>query len=137
MSLKYRIINLYKYMKRDIPHGISNIIRWIPIIWSDYHWDWVFLARIMEYKFRKMANILQNGNHVDCEKDAAQCLECADILKRLIDDNYAEECGYDENYETLSQKQKRQVFIDANKKQKIDLKRLGYLIGKYLLCWWD
>lgn len=72
----------------DVFRGARNVIRWIPVIWDDFDWDWAPLARIMEYKLRRMSRLFANGNHVGCEKDSRRMLICANLLKRLADDDY-------------------------------------------------
>jgi len=105
----------------DIRNGIINIFRWIPVIWFDYDFDWEPLAKIMEYKLRRMEKVLRHGNHVGCEKDARRILICAVLLKRLREDNYWEENkGKNTNY-----------------RAKYDQEYCFKLMSKYLRGWWD
>lgn len=72
----------------DLTNGISNIIRWTPVIWFDRDWDWCFLAKVMEFKLRKMHRCIGNGHLMHCERRAKQILVCAELLKRLQADEY-------------------------------------------------
>ena len=68
--------------------GIRNIIKWIPIIWYDIDFDWDPLAKIMEFKLRNMAESFRYNNHtVNCQDNAKDMLICAELLKRLREDN--------------------------------------------------
>jgi hypothetical protein len=106
---------------RSITHGIRNIVIWTPVIWDDHDWDWAYLAKIMEFKFRKMSHCFKyHGNSVNCEKDAKNLLICAELLKRLRDDDFVgEDYRKHENQMTECQR------------------LLGKMIGKYLRSWWD
>ncbi len=101
-----------KWIFDDIVDGIYNMFRWIPVIWKDQDWDWLFLARIMEYKFRRMSKVFENGCHSNAYKDARRTLICAELLKRIIEDDKPEMNQFYQEY-------------------------LGRLIGKYFLGWWD
>jgi len=61
-------------------HGIGNIIRWTPIIWDDADFDWAYLARIMEYKLRRMSKTIGDGYIANAERYSRQMLICAAIM---------------------------------------------------------
>lgn len=49
----YKNIN---WIFRDVYTGIKNVFVWLPIIWNDRNFDHEYLARIMEFKFRRMSH---------------------------------------------------------------------------------
>lgn len=113
----------------DIRYGLRNLIRWFPIIWFDRDFDWDFLAQIMEFKLRRMALIFDKGYHVGSENDARQCRICAELLKRMTEDNY---------HENARKAFRGKFAIDHTMNMaKQDQRYLGVLIGKYLTHWWD
>lgn len=114
----------------DIWYGITNIFRWIPVIWSDRDYDWAYLAEIMEYKFRRMSKLLKNGHHVLSERDSRRTLVCAELLKRLRTESYQ----YHEvlDIPVIPHNSKRDDMIG-----KYYQEYLGNLIGKHLRRWWD
>ena len=101
-----------KWIFNDIMYGIYNVFRWIPVIWKDRDFDWGYLASIMEYKFRRMSGIFKNGYHTSAKRDAKRTLICAELLKRMEEDNKPEMNQFYQEY-------------------------LGKLIGKYFMSWWD
>jgi hypothetical protein len=105
----------------DVYRGIKNFIRWTPVIWHDFDWDWSPLARIMEYKLRRMSKVFANGHLVGCEKDARRTLICAILLRRLFEDEY---------HNNGSPK-------TAHLRAKYDQEYCFKLMGKYLQRWWD
>jgi hypothetical protein len=115
----------------DIYRGIANVIRWAPVIWYDADFDWDYLANVMEYKLRRMANWFDEwGNHVNAEHDARQMRVCAELLKRLRDDDYWENAKI--RFGATAQASKYAGRHAAN-----DQAYLGKTIGKHLRCWWD
>ena len=103
----------------------------MPVIWFDRDYDWLDLASVMEYKLRRSAVYFEKyGHHVGSDLDARRMRVCAQILKRLQDDDYFEN----------AQKRfgdTRQAADFASKQSKNDKLYLGMLIGKYLNHWWD
>ena len=122
----------------NIWHGIKNIFRWLPIVWFDRDWDWTFLGEIMEYKLRRMADVELHGHHVTSLRDRKHQLICAELLRRMMADNYFDNAGYDPSiWPDLPAH--RQVWIakHSNEMAKQDQRYLGMMLGKYLMNWWD
>jgi hypothetical protein len=117
---------------RKIYYGIQNLIRWTPIIWNDRDWDWIFLAKIMQYKLRRMNAAHITGHHVSSPRYARQTLICAELLKRLIDDEV-----YKISLEGFGKKYSREWFLRQENRRKLDSRYLGKILGKYLLHWWE
>ncbi len=116
----------------DVYYGLENVIRWAPIIWDDRDWDWTYLAIVMEYKLRRMSNHeLKYGHHTTSERDGKQQLVCANLLARLIKDDYCD------NAEIRFGKFTTFAFKHADAVAKNDQKYLGMLLGKNLRHWWD
>lgn len=110
-------------MLYKLRQGITNLMQWAPLIWRDRDWDWAFLARILEFKFRRMSKSLATGSHLRRERDARQCLVCAELARRLAEDNY---------FEMHNRNWKR-----AEASAKNDQRYLGLMLGKFLRHWWD
>jgi hypothetical protein len=123
----------------DLKCGVRNIVRWGPIIWRDRDWDWAFLAKLMEVKLRQMsACFAQHGHHVNSKRDAKRALLCAILLKRLQDDNYMENAGWDHpTWKQLPEKRRKHIVSHSIKMEQQDQWYLGHMIGKYFRSWWD
>ena len=97
------------------------MIRWFPIIWSDADWDWEYLAVIMEKKLRWMsAGFQKYSRHTGAKKDARDMLVCAELIKRLRDDDFEGITVWQHEIRTKEWQQ-----------------MLGRLLGKHLRSWWD
>jgi len=105
---------------RNIKNGVCNVIRWTPVIWGDFDWDWEPFAEIMEYKLRRISDCLKDGCSVGSESHARQALICAELLKRLKEDSQA---GVTYHQHTTRMREWDIMF--------------GKTIGKHLRCWWD
>lgn len=80
---------LIDYIRRDIPYGIKNIIRWFPIIWKDRNWDHIFIYKILRHKlYFQQKHIREHNIHTSAIKDADRMKTCVFLLNRLIDDDY-------------------------------------------------
>lgn len=110
-----------KSMCEDLYYGVRNVIRWTPVIWHDVDLDWCPLARVMEYKMRRMAKHHMDRKVIaDYEEVAKQLLICAELLKRLQEDEID-----------------LQRIKLHNGKMKYYQEYLGKMIGKHLMSWWD
>lgn len=117
----------------DIIEGIKNVIRWTPIIWYDVDYDCGSLCRIMEYKLRRMGRYFNEDGHlVNSHLNARRCLVCAELLRRINEDdlwhwqNAKVRFGDGEIAAKFSVQHER-----------ADQAYLGLLLGKYLRHWWD
>ncbi len=117
---------------------MRNLWRWVPVIWRDRDYDWAFLAEMMETKLRWMGDCLEHGYHVGCERDARRVRVCAALLRRLLNDEYMQNAGYDEKtWKTLPEKRRKQFVEHSQRMAGQDQTHLGRMIGKYLRTWWD
>ena len=118
-----RIIHNIDMFFYNLKNGIKNIIRWTPVIWGDYDFDYNFLVKIMEWKLHKMSNYFKdNGHLVGSKKAAKEMLICSELLKRINEDNLGE------NGITFKQHELR---------MKGWLEMLGNLMSQKLRFWWD
>lgn len=113
----------------DIINGVKNLYRWIPIIWFDMDFDWVFLAALMEVKLRFMVKNTDYWMVADKKKAKRNMLVCAELLKRLKNDNY-----YEDACKVFKGKNAALHSIVCMNN---DQKYLGKILGKYLNHWWD
>jgi hypothetical protein len=120
-NYRYYLYRITSFPK-DFYHGIKNIIRWIPIIWEDYDWDWEYLANIMEYKLRRMSKQFKKDSpwSYSANRNSKDTLICAELIKRIRADD---DTGG--NYKIHSERMKSWN------------KMLGDIIGKRLQHWWD
>ena len=107
----------------SIKDGIKNIFIWIPVIWSDFDYDWEPLARVMEFKLRRMSDVMKDGPSMGSKKCSRQTLICAELLKRL---------RADEDIYPIS----RANVLRHNMR----MKGWDDMLGRYMKClryWWD
>ena len=109
----------------SVRHGIVNIFRWIPVIWHDEDFDWEYLASVMEWKLRRMSRVFQkHGHHLFSDRDARRTLICAELLKRIRQDEWLEPIT-------------RSSVHRHSTRMKEWQEMLGKIIGKHLTGWWD
>lgn len=76
---------------RNIPANIRMICEWIPVLWNNWDWDYNFLLLILQYKLKRMSkHIKEHDNLYKSGQIAAQMQACADIIQRLLDNEYDE-----------------------------------------------
>jgi len=73
---------------RDIRIGVSNLIKWFPIIWKDKDWDQTFFFRMIQFKLKNMEKYFRHGNFIGTEKQADKIDMCVSLLNRIIEEKY-------------------------------------------------
>ena len=80
--------------------NIRNIIRWIPVLWNNFDWDYNFMYDIMRFKIERMAHYQRNNGHlVNNELYASRM----DTFIRLLNKVREEEYLFDHN-KTITEK---------------------------------
>jgi hypothetical protein len=116
----------------NVAYKTRNLIRWLPVIWNDFDWDYAFLLRIMEFKFRNMADCLENGFTTNRFKTSKRLRIAAHLCHRLRKSSYYHE-NAKKRYKSF--KNHRAIFAEEIAQQDADM--LGLLISKHLRTWWD
>lgn len=115
---------------RSLSIGLNNLIRWLPIIWFDADYDWEYIATVLEYKLRRHALLeLERGSHAGSGRHGKQMLVCANLVRRLLADEYVETARkrYGDTAHALKV---------ANQQGHNDQHYLGLLLGKHFTSWW-
>lgn len=74
---------------RDICTSIYYVFKWLPVIWKDRQWDYVFLLIILRHKLKMMRDFFnKDAMYVGAEKDAKDMDLCIKLVNRLINDDY-------------------------------------------------
>lgn len=74
---------------RDICAGIYYVFKWLPVIWKDRQWDYVFILIILRHKLKMMRDFFnEDAIYVGADKDAKDMDLCIKLMNRLIEDDY-------------------------------------------------
>ena len=135
---------------RGVARGVLNCWRWLPIVWADRDYDWVFLARVMEFKLHLMAECIEHGYLEGGARDAARMRLAARLLRRLQDDEYHVLSGWWAVYEARTRgipltesfqipipPEERKLLLRMRRLELRDQRLLGKLLGRYLTSWWE
>lgn len=130
---------------RSIWRGIRNVIRWAPVVWHDADYDWAPLARIMEYKLRRMSAHHEGHRNIeDWYVVATETLRAADCLHEMLTEEradapymaalYTEEYG--EVWDELGDEERKNIFRFAHGVTNRTSYRFGNLMAN-IQNWWD
>ena len=145
---------------KNILQGIKNLIAWVPVIWQDGDFDYVFLLRILKFKLERMLPVIENGYNVDAYKTAHKMRIAIRLLDRQIDGTWYHDNAfmfhrkkYGEAMYTIQKRAFRTIYLTTNPEQaekeahklirhsKIhedqDWQFLMDWLKKYLRNWWD
>jgi len=116
-------------LPNNIVTGIRNIIRYLPLIWNDRDWDWMYLALLMEAKLRYMSVSTKDWHVMGAPRTRRQTMICAHLLHRILADDYMTNAQKSFPY--------RAALLMSERQKKEDLAYFGKLMGKHMIGWWD
>lgn len=74
----------------NVKQFLRNLKLWLPFIWKYRTWSWIgFGGQAMIISLRDTANAI-DGFFVGSEKEARRMRMCAQLLERIIEENYCE-----------------------------------------------
>lgn len=77
---------------KNITDGISNIIRWIPTIYKDRHWDDYYILVILQKKIELQRKCIVDANrHTSVARDNYWMTVTLNLIERVKDDYYSME----------------------------------------------
>jgi hypothetical protein len=66
---------------KQVLSSIKRIIEWIPILWKDRDWDYIFILRLLHYKLERTRDCIVSNNFISDANKVAQ--EINDSLTKL------------------------------------------------------
>jgi len=137
---------------RNFGMNCQRVFKWLPIIWEDREWDYVYILRIWRHRLRFQREHLQKyGIHLNVEEDCRTLRIAEAILERLEKNEYTEKDWNShmslypsrlftaEHRETMKG-EREDVQRMVNKErymQKQDFEYLAKHLNKHLHSWWD
>ena len=74
---------------RDIQRSITNVIRWIPIIWKDRDWDDWYIFTILQTKLKFQAKYIGDRDiHTRAKRDAEIMNLCVKLIEKIKEEYY-------------------------------------------------
>ncbi|SFG59743.1 hypothetical protein [Sporolactobacillus nakayamae] len=76
----------------SIKNGVTNLIKWFPVIWKDRDYDNAYLYKLLWKKLQNMANMQRREGHSTNSEEIAEQIEyAANLAHRLWKNNYFDE----------------------------------------------
>jgi len=143
---------------RYFPGFLRRLWEYLPMIWHDRDWDYIYILRLLRYKIKRTRdNIKENNNHEDCDKTVADMDHILEVIDRVIECDYCKE-DFDahmakwgerkmidsgEGYSTMQPTSEEQradfgaLCDKMNKAEKADWDELWSALSKDLKTFWD
>ncbi|ODA08268.1 hypothetical protein [Paenibacillus polymyxa] len=139
-------------MIKGIRDGVSNLIKWFPIIWNDRDFDQAYLYKIIHRKLENMEEFFESKHtfSVEAPQVAKEIQEAREKLGRVITDEH--HCQVDINTEEFMNVNSGRFEVDrenpryiewmtatdkAEEKTTEDLRDSLRIIGEKSQGWWD
>ena len=111
--------------------GISNLIKWFPLIWKDRDFDHGYLYDILYFKLGEMQKFFESDNawSADAKEYAKQIKECRKLLYRIMNESIQ-----DENWDGDNFTRSLNEIAELEKEEK---KLFWNMICDNIDSWWD
>lgn len=136
----------------QIRNGVSNLIKWFPVVWSDRDFDQAYLYRIVHKKLLNMEEFF-NSKHtfsVEALQVAKEIKDVREMIGRVIHDEHHQkvEISTDAFMNVENGKfnvdREHPIYIkwmaateEAERKTREDLRVSFKIIGENSQDWWD
>lgn len=83
------VINFIRY---DIPNGIKNLVRFLPVVWRYREWDYNYTLDLLLHGLIGLENAIRNGVEVDEHRipKADKIARVVEILNHIVNNEYIE-----------------------------------------------
>lgn len=75
---------------RNCFYGLKNLFFWMPIIWKDRNWDYIFLLEIIKFKLGSMQKDWHCSYNENWEKEYETMGRMIYLLDEIIKDDFCE-----------------------------------------------
>jgi hypothetical protein len=159
---------LHKYFWTDLYYNIKwgfiNFFKYFKIVSKQRPWDYMYMIQMLEFQLIDLEkHMTKYSPEVEEGKDKTitEINKALKLIKNLRDDNYAERCGYNSNYntwfdelESTKNKPKEQklyemksdskqteeelhkIFTDATELEKKEFDELFDILKNNMKGWW-
>lgn len=128
-KIRYFFLDTIPSLWYNIKNGISQLIKWTPIIWHEQDWDFGYLYGIMKHKIEFMRAHFKECEFKDTSNNIKWMNAAIELLNRIITEEYCTVI-YDKEEKPLESIKKELHAANRTKRllYKILLKRGSY--------WW-
>ena len=72
---------------------ITRVVQWIPVVWENCDWDYMYLMDMIEYKLKRMQKEIRGGMSVDEHKDerCGEIQEVLDLIEKIRENDWVTE----------------------------------------------
>ena len=119
----------------DIKRGVRNLFIFFDAVWWFHSFDYTGMLRLLEVSAHQMRLSLKA--HVGAEKDIKQLIIVETLARRLREDDYFANAGYDsKKWNTFSDEEHCRISNHASYMSKQDAEFLGHTM-RFVQHWWD
>lgn len=84
----FRRLKGLRYLPYEVKEFCLRLRDYLPLLWSDRDWDWIFIVRLLKLKLERTSAALAKGHLVCSPKRAVEIKRLAYLLDRIIKDEY-------------------------------------------------
>ena len=123
---------------RGLFRFVKRLFAYLPILWSDEDWDYMYLMRLIQFKITRMREHMQkHGHHTQVKK----MFRRMQIVETLIDRIEHEDYGRPEYFEWVKRGELQEEFHKVLERvvysENNDWNMVFDIIRRYGRKWWD
>lgn len=87
-EIRYFFLDKLPSMWYNIKNGIKQVVKWLPIIWKEQDWDYIYLYGIIKNKLEFMVAEFECCDFKAKENDVKWMRSAIKLLDRIINEEY-------------------------------------------------
>ncbi len=81
-----------RYIHYNLMNGISNLIKWFPLIWKDRNYDSAYILDLLKFKLNNQAeSMIKRDFHTSSQYYGKQIKLCANLVDKIKEQYYVME----------------------------------------------
>ena len=122
------IIRRFKNEIRKFFIGISNIIKWIPVLYKDRDWDFYFVYVMLQKKLEFTEKAIRNSSLQNSDFYGNKIRTAIRLIEIVREEKYLEEVLKENDWDNI-----RKAIIKQDKAKKL----LFNYLQHYIEQWWS
>lgn len=70
---------------KNLIWNIKNLIRWIPVLWNNKHWDYTFLYEVIAFKLTLMIENYERWWSIEEDQRKSTMIKARNTLQEFVD----------------------------------------------------
>lgn len=136
----------WRYFPMDVLRFVTRVWDYLPLLWEDRDWDYVYLLRLLAFKLRRMRPLVENGPGAHAKDRALEMARAEILLRNVVDEDPDDEWSFHYNQHHIGKawnqdctnlEECKRSLAQTQIRDRRNWKQLWRHFDKHMQGWWD